>query len=188
MAISQRKLTLEQFLALPEAEPALEFHDGVVTQKMSPKGPHSKLQFVLARWFEELTEPSGHASAFTECRATFAGASCVPDVVVYRADRVPLDEHGDIAEDFYVAPDIAVEIWSPGQTIRDLVDRCGWYVEHGVPAAMLVHPRNRWVRIFRPGAETQPLRGSDRIDLGDVLPGFTLAVDELFRVLRGRPS
>jgi Uma2 family endonuclease len=101
---------------------------------------------------------------------------------------VPLDEHGDIAEDFYEAPDIAVEIWSPGQTINDLVDRCRWYVDHGVPAALLVHPRNRWVRIFRPGAETQPLHGPDRIDLDDVLPGFTLAVDELFRVLRGRPS
>ena len=111
----------------------------------------------------------------------------MPDVIVYRADRVPLDQHGEIAEDFYEAPDVAVEIASPGQTLKTPVDRCRWYVEHGVSAALLVHPRNRWVRIFRPGTETQPLRGSERIDLGDVLPGFTLAVDELFRVLRGRP-
>ena len=187
MAISQRKLTLERFLELPEAEPALELHKGVVTQKTSPKGPHGKLQWWLARWFEELTQPSGLTSAVTETRATFAGESLVPDVIVYRADRVPLDQHGDIAEDFYEAPDVAVEIASPGQTLKTLVDRCRWYVEHGVSAALLVHPRNRWVRNFRPGAETQPLRGSDRIDLGDVLPGFTLAVDDLLRVLRGRP-
>ena len=61
MAISQRTLTLEQFLELPEAEPALEFHKGVVTQKMSPKGPHGKLQWWLAKWFEELSQPSGFA-------------------------------------------------------------------------------------------------------------------------------
>lgn len=187
MAISQRKLTLEQFLKLAEAEPALEFHNGVVTQKMSPKGPHGKLQWWLARWFEELTQPSGLVSAFTETRVTFAGEVFVPDVIVYRAGRVPLDEHGDIAEDFAEPPDVAVEIASPGQPIEALVDRCRWYVEHGVRAALLIHPRNRWVRIFRAGAEAQQLRGSDRIDLGDVLPGFALAVDELFRPLRGRP-
>ena len=186
MAISQPKLTLTQFLELPESEPPLELHDGAVTRKMSPKGPHGKLQWWLARWFEELTQPSGLASAFTETRVSFAGDSFVPDVIVYLADRVPLDERGDIAEDFSEPPDVAVEIWSPGQTLADVVDRCRWCVEHGVRAALLVHPRNRWVRIFRPGLETEPLHSSEWIDLGDVLPGFTLAVDELFRPLRGR--
>jgi len=188
LAISQPKLTLHQFLELPEAAPALELHDGVVTRKMSPKGPHGKLQWWLARWFEELTHPSGLASAFTEARVSFAGDSFVPDVIVYLTDRVPLDEHGDIADDFYEPPDVAVEIWSPGQTLADVVARCRWYVEHGVRAALLVHPRSRWIRVFRPGLETGPLHSSERIDLGDVLPGFTLAVDELFSPLRGRSS
>lgn len=188
MAVVQRRLTLQEFLELPEAEPALELHKGVVTQKMSPKGPHGRLQLWLGRWFEELTQPIGFALAFTETRVSFDGDSFVPDVIAYRADRVPLDERGDVAEDFDEPPDVAVEIWSPGQTLQDLETRCRWYVEHGVQAVLLVHPRNRWVRIFRPGTETPPLRGPDRIEFGNALPGFTLAVDELFRPLRGRPT
>ena len=45
MAITERRLTLDEFLALPEEEPALELEpDGTVTQKVSPKGKHSALQ------------------------------------------------------------------------------------------------------------------------------------------------
>jgi len=68
--------------------------DGAVTSKMSPKGPHARLQFVLARWFEDLAQSPGAAVASTATRATFAGGSLVPDVSVDRSDRVPADEHG----------------------------------------------------------------------------------------------
>src|SRR5205823_3342989 len=47
MAITQRPMTLEEFLDLPEKKPALEYDDGVVTQKVSPQGQHSRLQFVI---------------------------------------------------------------------------------------------------------------------------------------------
>ena len=188
MVLAQRPLTLEEFLQLPEEKPALEYLDGEVTRKMSPKGPHGRLQFVLARWFEDLTRPRGLVVAFTETRVTLDGASFVPDLIVYRSDRVPSDERGDIAEDFHEPPDVAVEIGSPGQTLKDLVERCRWYVEHGVHVALLVLPRTRSARVFRAGTELGPLRGADRIDLGDVLPGFELAVGELFGALRARPA
>jgi len=42
MAATRRASTLEAFRQLPEAEPALEFVEGVVTQKVSPTGPHSR--------------------------------------------------------------------------------------------------------------------------------------------------
>ncbi len=40
-------LTLERFLRLPEAKPALEFIDGKVVQKVSPKRTHSTIQLTL---------------------------------------------------------------------------------------------------------------------------------------------
>jgi hypothetical protein len=36
MAITQRRLTLEEFLKLPEEKPYLELIDGVVRQKVAP--------------------------------------------------------------------------------------------------------------------------------------------------------
>ena len=49
MAVAGRKLTLEEFLALPEEKPALEFVAGAVRQKVSPETQHSLLQKRLLR-------------------------------------------------------------------------------------------------------------------------------------------
>jgi Uma2 family endonuclease len=47
-ATTVARATLEQFLALPEEQPAREYEDGEVTQKASPKARHSALQRALA--------------------------------------------------------------------------------------------------------------------------------------------
>lgn len=48
VAVTATPLTLEAFLRRPEEEPALKFVNGVVTQKVLPKGKHSVLQLELA--------------------------------------------------------------------------------------------------------------------------------------------
>jgi Uma2 family endonuclease len=186
MAILQREMTLDQFLALPELKPALEYQAGKVTQKVSPKAPHGKLQATVARLFDNFAEPIRLASAFTETRTTFGGNSLVPDVSLYRWDRIPLDSNGRVIDDFTTPPDIAVEILSPGQSLREAISRCGWYVRNGVEIALLVNPRDDSDRLFRSGAEPELLTGADRIELDSVLPGFRLTVQDLFDALRLR--
>jgi Uma2 family endonuclease len=83
-------------------------------------------------------------------------------------------------------PDLAVEIISPGQTLRDQENRCRWYVANGVPISLLIHPRRRTVTCFRPSVEPETLRGDDRIALDEVLPGFQLTVAQLFDALNFR--
>ena len=182
MAITGRRLSLEEFLALPEEEPALEFADGEVTQKVSPNAWHGKLQFVIAG---RLDRP-GVSSAFTETRTTYAGRSFVPDVVAFTWDRNPVGEDGEIPADVTIPPDVSVEIRSPGQSLRDQAERCRWYVANGVLVAPLVDPISRTVRVFRPDGEQGMLSGDDIVDLSDVIPGSTFLVNELFAVLRPR--
>ncbi len=182
MAIARQRLTLETFLQLPEQKPALEYLDGVVTQKMSPKVPHSILQVELAFRFESFLRLRRLGWVLTELRTTYpqANASFVPDLAVYLAGRIPTKPCGEVADDVFDPPDIAVEIASSGQTMAYLARRARWYVEHGVRVALVVDPRRRTVRAFRPSSDSGPLRGLDRIDLGDVLPGFTFVVQDLF--------
>src|SRR6266571_4566347 len=162
MAISQRRMTLEEFLRLPEEKPALEFEHGVVTQKVSPKLPHGRLQLTLGRLFDNFAEPIRLAAAFTEPRITFGGNSVVPDLAVYRWSRMPREEHGELAFDAFDPPDIAVEIRSPGQSLRGQINRCRWYVQNGVEVPLLVDPEDRAVRVFRGDANLSVLRGEDR--------------------------
>ena len=182
MTITGRRLTLDEFLALPEAEPALEYADGEVTQKVSPNAWHGKLQFVIA----ELLDRPGVSSAFTETRTTYAGRSFVPDVIAFAWNRTPLDEHGEIPLYVSIPPDVAVEIRSPGQSLREQVERCRWYVANGVRVAPLVDPIERTVRLFRRDGERGPLRGDDVVDVSDVVVGCAFTVNELFAALRPR--
>ena len=186
MAVTARGLTLEEFLKLPEAEPALEFVNGSVIQKVSPKGQHSWLQVELVQRVNQFAWPQRRARAFPELRTSFAGASYVPDVAIYREDRLPYDDQGRVANDFREPPDVAIEIVSPEQSVNALVRRCLWYVANGVGVALLVDPSDESVLSFRPGQAPQPLAGADPIDLNEVLPGFALTVRELLESLRLR--
>ena len=82
MATTQRRLPLEQLLALPEAKPALEFYDGVIRQKMPPQIRHARLQPKLAEAVNRFAEPRELAMAFTEMRAIFDRLALVPDVSI----------------------------------------------------------------------------------------------------------
>jgi Uma2 family endonuclease len=185
MAIEQRTMTLDDFLALPEEEPALELEaDGTVTQKVSPKGKHSSLQGDFIELIHAFARARRQARAFPELRTVFGGAAYVPDVAVYRWERILWTAEGEVPDDFTEPPDIAAEIISPGQTVTSQVRKCIWYVEHGVKLALLIDPVDRSVLLFRPNAIPRALRATDPIDLSEVLPGFEATVDQLFSGLK----
>jgi len=179
----QRGLTLREFLALPEEEPPLEYVDGVITQKVSPKGPHTLRTAMFTTRVNVYAVPRKLALAFPEQRTTFGGRSYVPDVSVYRWERIPWTGPADVEDDFPLPPDVAVEIISPGQSWRKLSGQCQWFVENGVGMALLIDPRRRRVRLFLPGQAARELALTDRIDLGDVIPGFPLVVGDLYTLL-----
>jgi Uma2 family endonuclease len=186
MVLTPKGLTLDEFRKLPEEKPALEYWDGVVSQKVSPKARHSQLQGFLTERINGFTDPAGSARAFPELRSTFAGSTVVPDVSVYLAEHIPYDEQGLLIDDFEVAPDIAIEIVSPDQSVNKLIRRCLWYVSNGVKIALLVDPDDESILAFPDGVAPVALRGDDRIDLEEVLPDFELTVGEVFRSLRAR--
>ncbi len=184
MAVASHEHTLEEFTALPEKKPALEFSDGMITQKVSPKGQHSALQVDLVKRLDAAGMAGKFARSFSELCVTFGGASRVPDIAIYRWERVPLDSSGRVVNDFTVPPDIVIEIASPEQSVNALTRRCFWYVASGVELALLVDPADESVAVFR--SETLPVfwRGNDRIEIGEILPDFRLTVQELFATLQ----
>jgi Uma2 family endonuclease len=183
MVTARPTITLEEFLALPEEKPALEYCEGRVTQKVAPRPVHSALQWELGAYLDRRLRPGKLARVFPELRTTYAGASPIPDLSVYRWDRVPRDAVGRLANEALTPPDLVVEIISSGQTVRDLTKRCRWYVEHGVKVALLTVPRDVSIRAFRPGVPETIHRRGDRIDLSEIAPGLELVLDEIFAAL-----
>ena len=176
-------LTLDEFLHLPEAKPALEYVDGRVRQKVSPRPKHAGLQAYFIKYFDAAGMPRKLARALSEVRCTFAGRSRVPDVAVFRWARIPRDPHGELGDECRYAPDIVVEIMSPGQSIASLTRDGAWYVDNGVTLALLLLPGPRSIRVFAPGQPMRELTADDVLDFSPIIPGATLTVREVYASL-----
>jgi Uma2 family endonuclease len=177
-------ISLNEFLSLPEVKPALEYVEGRVTQKVSPQGKHSRLQSGLVQLFDGITRPGKVALAFPELRFRGARYSPVPDVSVFRWERIPRDPDGTVADVFSIPPDVAMEILSPGESRRQQVDKCLGFLERGTRAALFVDDVRRTITLFRPGTEPTPLQTTDVIDLTYIVPGLRFTVDDVFATLR----
>src|SRR5262249_54381293 len=104
MAIVQRGPTLEEFLVLPETKPAREYVDGKVARKVAPKARHSALQAEFLQQFNGYSLPRRLARAFPELRITCGGQSRVPDVCVFRWERIERDPTGQLVDDVQTPP------------------------------------------------------------------------------------
>ncbi len=93
-------LTLEEFLTIPETKPAREYIEGKVEQKPMPQGEHSTLQIRLGTAINNISIPKKLAYAFPELRCTFGNRSIVPDLAVFRWERIPKAPQGKIANKF----------------------------------------------------------------------------------------
>ncbi len=81
---------------------------------------------------------------------------------------------------FEGAPDLAVEVLSPSNTPASVAEKTRQYLAAGARLVWNVDPRQRTVTVHAPGAEPQVLAAGDRLDGGDVLPGFSIPVRVLF--------
>jgi Uma2 family endonuclease len=183
MVTTAAAMSLEEFLALPEEKPALEFEDGHVTQKMSPKMRHSVLQGFFVVLVNADPRLRRIAHAFPELRTTFARSSRVPDVAIVLLSRVPRDERGRLIDDVTIPPDIAIEIASPGQSMTALVRRCMRLSAEGVTIVLAVDPDDESILAFRDGTLRAVHRGDDVIDLTAVLPDARLRAGDAFAAL-----
>jgi len=187
------RMTLEEFLALPEEKPYLEWDAGVVTQKdmpddpllgvvsqkMAPKGDHGSIESEFSFIINVAVRPRRLGRVFTETRFATPGWCPVPDLAYYRAERIK-PESRDSFGDFTEPPDIAVEIVSPSQSLSQQLGKCLRYADLGVVVSLVIDPRDRAIYAIRPGQPLQILRDDDPIDLSDVLPDFAPTVGELF--------
>ena len=99
-----------------------------------------------------------------------------PDVGYIRKDRLP-----EGMPDKYIpqVPDLAVEIVSPTDEAVEIEGKLNDYLKYGVKMIVLCYPKHQTVHVFSTGNH-QILRPGDTLDTGEVLPGFTITVNDIF--------
>ena len=78
------------------------------------------------------------------------------------------------------APDIAIEIMSPGDRIGEILAKVGDWLNAGSNLVWVVNPARQLVTVYSADGLQQVLGISDHLGGGDVLPGFAFSLAELF--------
>lgn len=177
-------LPLEEFLKLPETEPASEYIDGRVIQKPMPQGEHSAIQTELAPAINLIVKPKQIARAFTELRCTFGGRSIVPDISVFIWNRIPRKANGGVANVFSLAPDWTIEILSPDQSQTKVTKNILHCLKYGTQMGWLIDPEEQSVFVYLQDRPTAFYDESDaRLPVPEFARDFNLTVEGLCRWL-----
>lgn len=104
----------------------------------------------------------------------------VPDASVIYRDRIPdLDNRTDV-----IAPDLAVEVISPSESPHHVSEKTALYLRTGTKIVWNVYPDSQsvdvWTQIDLKTMQVRRLTKEDTLDGGDVLPGFSLPIRQLF--------
>ncbi|MBI2567026.1 MAG: Uma2 family endonuclease [Candidatus Schekmanbacteria bacterium] len=100
-----------------------------------------------------------------------------PDVLFVRKERLAA-----AAEDEFwpFAPDLAVEVVSPDDSLREVRDKANEWIAAGSRAVWTVDPATRTVTVYQLAQVPRVLGIGETLEGGDVLPGFACLVDEIF--------
>lgn len=161
--VPSKTISLEEFLQLPETEPASEYIEGQIIRKPMPQGKHSKLQGKFVMTINSVLEEAKVALALPELRCTFGGRSIIPDVSVFTWQRIPVDENGDIANVFQAYPDWTIEILSPDQNQTKVTNNILHCLRHGTQMGWLVDPEQRSILTYPQGQQPDFFEEADQV-------------------------
>ncbi|MHC4514888.1 MAG: Uma2 family endonuclease [Planctomycetota bacterium] len=82
-----------------------------------------------------------------------------------------------------VAPDLVAEVVSPNDRFTEVQEKIAEWLESGVRMVLLVDPTSRTVTAYRGRDAIETLRVDGIVDGGDVVPGWQMAVADLFATL-----
>jgi Uma2 family endonuclease len=165
----------EQFVLLPEnADRHFELIDGEIIELAPERTKNSRLGLVLSGKVYQFCEE--HKRSFDASGATGAykvqGHTLAPD---FAFKHVPVsDDYPDPEPPLW-----AVEIISPTDKAPDIHKKRLIYQRAGI-LLWEIYPQEQIIDVYEPGKSMRSVDIDGTLDVGDILPGFTLAVCDLF--------
>ena len=183
MATAKNKLlTAEDLLRLHGQGVKGELIDGVLHRKVSAGKRHARIAGRVITHFNNFVMPRNLGQVGGTDGGVLVGRNPdsvrEPDVYFVSAERLPLDDDSDGYLE--IAPELVVEIVSPSDTQAEVAEKTQLWLNFGVLTVVEVYPRIRAIAVHQPGVPAITLTGDDVLDGGDVLPGFSLPLSEIF--------
>lgn len=175
-------VTADELLRYPRGKARYELIRGEI-QTMSPAGSEQG-----AVTFQLSTLIGNHVAKTRAGRAFGAETGFLiqrdpdtvraPDIAFVRRERLPAS---GLPQGFWPgAPDLAVEVVSPGDTVREIDEKVSDWLAAGCLAVWVVSPRWKTVTVHSAGGAIGMLAADSFLEGDDVLPGFRCPVAEIF--------
>ncbi|HEX2905334.1 MAG TPA: Uma2 family endonuclease [Phototrophicaceae bacterium] len=180
MVIESRLYTVEEFEAIADApenrDRLLQLINGEIIEKV-PTEKHGMIAGNVFGHIWDYVQQYKNGRVVIEVRHHSPSDdrnALIPDVSFIAGQR-PAVAQGSVPQ----MPDLAVEVKSPDDTLKELRQKARYYLAHGCEQVWLVHPQKRFVEVYTPDDELVLLEG-DILDGGELLPGFQLTVSDVF--------
>ncbi len=181
MGVQLQRMTVEEFeqyAARPEnADRRFEFIGGEVVEMVSNQRSSeiaTNVVFFIKLYLHE--KGLGGIVTGADGGYTIVGERYIPDVAYISQAR-----QAKASDQAYgpTAPDLAVEVLSPSNEADDMRIKVVNFLRAGT-TVWVVNPEKQYVEVYVPGEAPQRLGMDDVLDGGVALPGFTLAVKDVF--------
>jgi Uma2 family endonuclease len=182
MAVTHRTVTADELFRLPEDGYRYELVRGEL-RKMTPAGfDHGAIVMNLAAPLGQHVKSHGLGvvcGAETGFRiASDPDTVLAPDIGFVRRERIPAS--GRPSGFWPGAPDLAVEVLSPSDTVFAVDEKVTAWLTAGAAAVWILNPQRRNITIHRAAGQPRVLSEQETLDGEDVIPGFRLRVAEVF--------
>lgn len=150
--------------------------------KMSPTGyEHGRLAAEIAGILRDFVKPRS-LGTITGAETGFLlerhpDTVRAPDVAFIRSERLPAKKHRGFFEG---PPDLAVEIFSLSDLASDVLSKAHEWLRAGCKTVWVVDPETETITIHESEARTSILGKSDTLSGGEVLPGFSVLIQDIF--------
>jgi Uma2 family endonuclease len=175
------RMTTTGYLDGPETLQRRELVWGVLREPPAPFCSHQRLVTDVAFLLQRHTRDRSLGQVFVspidvvldEQRALILQ----PDIIFISTDRL-----GILRNQVWGAPDLVVEVLSPGTATYDQRRKLGWFRRYGVRECWIVDPRNNRITIhrFEPQAADRSTFGVADTVRSSVLPDFALRLADVF--------
>ena len=175
-------LTADDMMRLSDKGVRGELIRGVLHEEMPIGRPHTKIVAKLVYILLSFTMPRQIGTVFAADLGVWLERNPdtvrAPDVAFISVERLPLDDDDPGYSE--IAPDLAMEVASPRDSRPHIRRKALMWLENGVRLVWMVHPRSRTVDVYRKDSPVITLTEDEDIDGGDILPGFSCRVSDIF--------
>jgi len=177
-----RLLTADDLLRMPDDGMRYELVRGEL-KTMSPSGQRhgriaQRFALRLAQFVEERNLGVVYAAETGFRLSSSPDTVRAPDVAFVTRARV--EQVGDVEGFWPGAPDLAVEVLSPGDTYTEVEEKALVWLEAGARTVVVIDPRKNTLTVYRSRSDIVVLSENEVFEGFDLVPGWSLRIRELF--------